>query len=479
MSTNLWRNRHNSTNTDESLDTVQFTVNKGIVGVDWDVEVESGESLSWNEYERLAKEEGYTGQGAWVRALTAIHEHMNENDLCYTRDASGQFYLGRVTGPWRYETDPEYKRHQLVNVRDCNWYRIKEPEETVPTELLESFGRGSVLQRIKDSRLLGFSQRLFEIIDDQNRYDIELPYTMDHWLSDDDLRDLLAIHLQTDGNQILIPSSVDQRSFHTDGIAANRITAERTLYQVQHQHDNLPRNAYSNDDRRIIYLQRDNDTPDTLPNHVQILQLEDLADVFENQWELLPHRLRIIGDVLRKHGNLSKKNSATVPSHTQSDDNESPVAAGFTLRNVVFLIAGFLLALAFMTSYGRWSTASGNKSLQQRQSELKTKINDLKSQNKRLVTERNELKKTVSAMKPAKKKAANEKSKSTESQWINVQIREDDTLSELIARFQGSQAKQNRVVDRNNLQDRDLIYTGSTLSFPSNATVRTNKMAQN
>lgn len=479
MSTNLWRNRYDRSENDESDNTMQFALKKGIVGVGWEVEAKPGESLNWEEYEDRAKQSDYPNQEAWVRSITAIHENMNEDDLCYTRNTSGQFYLGRVTGPWRYETDPEHQQHELVNVRDCNWYRIKEPEETVPTELLESFGRGAGLQRVKDPRLLAFTQRLFELIDDEDHYDIELPNTLDHWLSDDDLKDLLALHLQTDEDQILIPSTVDQRPFLADGIAVNRVSAERTLYQVQHQHDNLPQKAYQNDERRIVYLKRDSDSPDTLPNNVQVLQLEDLVSVFENQWDLLPRRLRIIGSILRKHGTLAKTQGVTSTDNSRSDDDESPVPVGFTVRNAIYLFLGFLLGLAFMTSYGQSTSSSNNPTGQQQQMALKTEIRNLNTQNKNLIAERNELKRNLAEIKSEAEKSEGETIPNSESQWINVRVQADDTLSELLARFQGSQQMQNEVVKRNNLRDRDLIYPGSTLSLPSNTTDRPSRIAQN
>lgn len=472
MSTSLWRNRHDRSNTDESLNTVKFSVNEGIVGVDWDVETESGESLSWEEYESRAKEAGFPDNNAWVRSLKAINKNMNEGDLCYTRDQSGNFYLGQITGPWRYETGSEYERHELVNVRDCNWYRIWDPEETVPTELLESFGRGAVLQRIKDPRLLAFSQRLYEVMDGRDHYDIELPYTMDDWLSDDDLKDLLVLYLQADEDQVLLPSTADQSPFLPDGITVNRLSADRTLYQVQHQHESLPPGAYKEDDRRIVYLQRGNESLGNLPDHVQVLQLEDLKTVFESHWDLLPRRIRIIGDTLRERGSLNwaKLNS----SNDESNRERSTSRTGMYLMAG---LAGFLLGWALMWSYGHWTESSTGLTSQQDQIAMERRISDLRTQNETLTTERNELRETIQTMKSADD-SKQETSPASESTWVNILVRQDDTLSGLLNRLQGSQDQQDEVVERNNIRNRDLIYTGSTLSFPTRSTQVTDRMSE-
>lgn len=480
MSTSLWRNRPSHTNVDESLDPVQFSVREGIVGVGWNVETEPGESLSWEEYERRAETADYTDDEGWVRSLRAIHDHMNEGDLCYTRDASGQFYLGRITGPWRYEADPEYKRHALVNVRDCDWYRIRSPEETVPTELLESFQRGSALQRIKNPRLLAFSQRLYEVIDSEEHYDIDLPYTLDNWLSDDDLQDLLAIYLQTDDDQFLIPSSVDQRPFLADGITINRISADRTLYQIQHQHDDLPPNAYRKDNRRIIYLKRDDDSRPDLPDNVEVLSLDGLKSVFEDRRELLPRRLQIIGNVLRENGLLetTEARSSRSEETTPIQEESPPKPVGVTTRGIIFFLAGVLLGLALMMSYGRWTEPAEKTYSQQQYAVLQEKLSVLRENNTALTKERNNLRQELAKLKQANE-STDRTVATTESGWITVRIRHNDTLSELLQRFQGNQVQQDEVVERNNIRNRDLIYTGTTLSFPSQSASARNQMARN
>lgn len=478
MGTNLWRNRHDRSNTDESLNTVNFSVEAGIVGVDWDVEVRSDETLNWDQYENRADEAGYSDKQSWVRALRAIHEHMNEGDLCYTRNQSGQFYLGRVTGPWRYETGSEYLKHELVNVRDCDWYRIHDPEETIPTELLESFGRGAVLQRIQDERLVAFSQRLFEIMDGRGHYDIDLPYTMDNWLSDDDLKDLLALYLQADEDQVLLPSSVDQEPFLPDGITVNKLSADRTLYQVQHQHENLPPGAYGEDNRRIIFLQRGNESLDNLPDHVEVLQLEDLTTVFEDHWDLLPRRIRIIADTLKDRGSLGSEQSLPDSLGATPEDDESSHS---TTRSAMYAVAaglaGFLLGLALMASSGYWTGTPDDGTLRQERIAMEQKLNDLRTNNETLADENNELQKTVAELKSSGE-SASQATQAPESNWVTIRVRQDDTLSELLDRFQGSQNQQDEVVNQNNIRDRDLIYAGSSLSFPSRTTAEMNQMAK-
>lgn len=482
MSTNLWRNRHHRPDVDESLNTVAFAVEKGIVGVGWPVEVDAGESLSWEDYETRAQQAGYPQKDAWVRSLTAIHEHMNEGDLCYSRDEAGRFYLGRISGSWRYASDPEFKRHALVNVRDCEWYRISDPEETVPPELMESFGRGAVLQRVQDPRLLAYSQRLFEVLADREIYEIELPYTMDEWFNDEDLKDLVAVYLQADENQVLLPSTIDQPHFKLDGITVNRTSARRTLYQIQHDEVRLSREAYSDEERRMVYLRRDDEAPGYLYDHVQVLELEDLMLVFDVYWDLLPRRIQIIAETLRDRGDLDWAGAISTLDRPQADHggvnggpSEDPEPAPSGRRRWVDGLVGFLLAMAMVGMFVAWLNTPQTVAKQTRQqTAAEQELETLRTKYRTVVAQRDELQETVNTMNEADESgedaaSSESPSESPRTDWVEVRVRWADTLSELFYRFQTSEEHYEEVIRRNNIQNPDLIYADSTLSFPARA----------
>ncbi|MCT1479440.1 GAF domain-containing protein [Microbacterium sp. p3-SID336] len=60
----------------------------------------------------------------------------------WTRDADGLLWLGRLTGPWRYDDAPAAAAADLVHVRDCAWLdRPVDPAE-VPPAVVATFARG-------------------------------------------------------------------------------------------------------------------------------------------------------------------------------------------------------------------------------------------------------------------------------------------------------------------------------------------------
>ena len=62
--------------------------------------------------------------------------------LVWTRDVDGLFWLGRLTGPWRYDDDPAARTVDLVHVRACAWSSGPVADSHVPPGVTATFARG-------------------------------------------------------------------------------------------------------------------------------------------------------------------------------------------------------------------------------------------------------------------------------------------------------------------------------------------------
>jgi len=60
----------------------------------------------------------------------------------WTRDIDGLTYLGRIIGPWTYDTEEEAAAADLVHVRRCDWLVDPIDEGSVPADVQATFGRG-------------------------------------------------------------------------------------------------------------------------------------------------------------------------------------------------------------------------------------------------------------------------------------------------------------------------------------------------
>lgn len=60
----------------------------------------------------------------------------------WTRDGDGLFWVGELTGPWRYDSIPAAVAVDLVHVRDCRWHPVPFEELRVPDAVRATFARG-------------------------------------------------------------------------------------------------------------------------------------------------------------------------------------------------------------------------------------------------------------------------------------------------------------------------------------------------
>lgn len=75
-----------------------------------------------------------------------------ENAFVWTRDARDLLWLGRISGPWRYDAAADAAAVDLVNVRPCDWAGAPIPHDRAPAPVHATFARGGRnWQRIRSS----------------------------------------------------------------------------------------------------------------------------------------------------------------------------------------------------------------------------------------------------------------------------------------------------------------------------------------
>jgi hypothetical protein len=60
----------------------------------------------------------------------------------WAREPDGAYRLGRLTGPWRYDSSAAARAADLVHVRGCDWLPDPVPEQQVPAGTLRTYARG-------------------------------------------------------------------------------------------------------------------------------------------------------------------------------------------------------------------------------------------------------------------------------------------------------------------------------------------------
>ena len=85
---------------------------------------------------------GVAAPGADARLARRIDRFADvaEESFVWTRDADGLYWLGRIDGPYYYDSEGEPV--DLVHVRPCRWLSRPMLESAVPAAVVATFGRG-------------------------------------------------------------------------------------------------------------------------------------------------------------------------------------------------------------------------------------------------------------------------------------------------------------------------------------------------
>jgi len=152
--------------------------------------------------------ENWNRGGNTVRRLA---EGANCGDLVWNRDSTGGYWLGRITGPWRFDGSAEATKWDLNNVRACEWLERTYRDWEVPGAVVRSFtGRASSFSRVAPAerggwRVTGLIWRQTKDPDAQPPV-LEPEEIITDLLDPTDAEDVALLYLQSLG-WLLLPSS--------------------------------------------------------------------------------------------------------------------------------------------------------------------------------------------------------------------------------------------------------------------------------
>ncbi len=182
----------------------------GVVGIGWGrwtLKAPDGAPLE-DVLAEIGEIEGWKPGGHTVRRLAQDAKY---GDLVWNRDSSGAYWLGRITGPWRFDASPEASKWDLNNVRDCEWLTQSYRDWEVPGAVVRSFtGRASSFSRVAPDERGGW--RVTELIWEQTKDPTATPPGFDpeeiirDILDPTDAEDIALLYLQARG-WLLLPSS--------------------------------------------------------------------------------------------------------------------------------------------------------------------------------------------------------------------------------------------------------------------------------
>jgi len=287
---NIWR-IHLKPGSAQEVEPRQLCMDKGIVGVGWQIDYKTI-PVSWDEYSKTA--EDVHDYGAWRAALNAMKNRMQINDLIWTRDLQGNYFLGRITSDWFYETSSECAKADIVNVRKCEWHKIG-TVEAIPGKIISSFRAARTVQIIDDETVCDFSKLIYNQKSGNKIYETEglLGGDIFSLLSADDCEDALAVYLQVMCDYLLIPSSCKKDTMTYEYELKNKRTGKNAVVQVKSGSTPLNVDDYSKLNADVFLFATCGQYSGSAKTNVMTIDPEVIRKFLYEHTNLLPDKMKI------------------------------------------------------------------------------------------------------------------------------------------------------------------------------------------
>lgn len=277
--------------------TFKYCLNNNLLGVGWRIDSDINDNIDWQSYLKQAQE-----KFSDLKIVKYLKTNINENDLIWTRDWKGQYYLAKVKSPWEYLiSDISLKSDiDIANVVKVDFVKIEIDE--VPGKVVACFRARRTLQRIDSNVVEEYSKHMWNIKTKTNHFNINKDLFKDifTFLDFEEIEDLIFIYLQTSG-YVVIPNSRKADTMSYEFLLINNYSKKRYLIQIKSGNTHLDINNYSDLNENYLLFQPYgfyiNDKP--MPNNITIIEPKIILDFLKSKTEFLPklfiEKMKIIG----------------------------------------------------------------------------------------------------------------------------------------------------------------------------------------
>jgi hypothetical protein len=231
-----------------------------------------------------AASEDYADDSSIWPAWNALVKRAETDDLIWTRDAVGQYYLGRIIGDWYYDISDQASAADIVNVRPCQWLKVG-TAENVPGKLVNCFIPGRTIQQVWDETVEQFSMLKFNELAGQDVYNVAAWKDGDIFslLSSEDCEDVLLLYLQFKEGYMLIPSSRRFTTMAYEYELIHRDTRQRAIAQVKNGDVNLNIDDYNSISEKVYLFTTKGDYLGEALDHVICIDPSDMNIIYHTR----------------------------------------------------------------------------------------------------------------------------------------------------------------------------------------------------
>jgi hypothetical protein len=154
-------------------------------------------------FERYADLRAGAGEG--VNASVQRLHDLPIGALIWSRRRDSSYWLGELTGSWRYRDGPDAQALDMFNVRPCRWWRVG-TQDLVPGKVVNNFSARMTLNPVTDPGAVRYTRRLrAQYAGLGHEFTPPTPSeVITSLLGPTDLEDLVAVYLQDQQNLVLV-----------------------------------------------------------------------------------------------------------------------------------------------------------------------------------------------------------------------------------------------------------------------------------
>ena len=259
-----------------------YCLDEQVLGVGWQTYSEKRIS-TWEEYESEAKL-----KHTKISKVRYLKNNVRKDDLIWTRNRSGEYYLAKVDSEWEYLTSIRACEADIVNVVRCKILKVPSVDDT-PGKVVACFRASGTMQRIRDESAVIYSQYLWNILSQSNCYQF-LPSQAGNvfsFLTSEQAEDIIFIYLQTKG-WIVIPHSRKADTMAYEFVLIHGETKERAVVQVKTGHTPLNTNEWRDATHKVFLFQTDGNYLGGEHRSVVCVQPAEILAFMQTHRALLP-----------------------------------------------------------------------------------------------------------------------------------------------------------------------------------------------
>jgi hypothetical protein len=269
-------------------ETFEYCKKNGLLGVGW--RINSNTNITdWDEYFSAASKI-YEN----LNVCKYIKKWVSKDDLVWTRDTKGEYYLAKVVSGWEYFVDQEAidKDIDIANIFrvELKWV----PIDRVPGKVIACFRAQRTIQEIADEKAVEYSKFLWNSITGTNTYAVDTKKFSDIFmlLDDEETEDLVFLYLQSLGWYV-VPNSRKADSMSFEYMLICPKTREKALAQIKTGNVSLNKEEYKDYKYKIFLFQSNDLYHGADCDNVTIITRKELNDFIKNNLDLLPGVFKI------------------------------------------------------------------------------------------------------------------------------------------------------------------------------------------